>query len=556
MDKGKDFPEELKNCRVEDIKILKFIDIAEKGEKKGWTYDYRKRPGKYVIFKNYDKSKKILKEGLTAYIARANELVILNSGEEINKHVSTAHLNTEFDIHDFCSMLIGFPLTDEDHNVIGVLKIENYGEGKTYNYTKDSREVQKVSMCLSLLVRLIKSAEVYFRKNSYEQLFRGINLLEVLKNVASPSDKINRNIYEDTLHLFFVLKRKEYIGYEEILGRISGYVNDVSKHLELTEEIKSFNKLLEEFKKHEELLLYGLDDFRDHFMHQFHVFVSGYIIINELGIEEFRSKIQNNMRHALKSNIEISDRDVLRIWFLTALYHDYAYILEKIDAELSKFLKKILGYPFSVKFNWEQLLKEGSNFPKYLTQLLQFFVSPNGKTNRGTLLRNYLDAIIESHDHGVLSALLLCEYNSGATERRINECLYAGLAISVHTKNVYKNLMERNARRISFESFPIAFLLAFCDTAQSFGRLEKREGEELVKYPVKFSNLVVKDKKISYELLYTSPHPSKVPEDSDSYTSWADDVNNVFRSDEYCFDIKYYKEKEGAEELIYYLSFY
>jgi len=564
-ERGVDFPKELENCTVDDVKILKFIDIAEKGEEKKWTHDYKKRPGKYVIFKKYDKNKKNLKEGLTAYIARANKPVILNSGEEINKHESTAHLNTDFDIAPNCTMLIGFPLVDENRKVIGVLKVENYDAewtahrrlaGKKYDYTKSSREVKEASRCLPLLVMLIKSSKIYFSKNSYEELFKGINLLEVLKSVEPPLDEINKKICDATLHLFFVLKRKEYIGHEEILDRITKYVKEVSKYLELTEEeIKSFDEFLEEFKTHEELLLYGLDDFRDHFMHQFHVFVSGYIIINKLGVKEFRSRIQDNMRQALKPDIKISETDVLRIWFLTAFYHDYAYILEKMDAELSDFFGKILRYPFSVDFNWQQLLKEESKSLKYLIELLKYFVSPKG-TNKETLLRNYLDAIIETHDHGVLSALLLREYYSKSTQRRINECLYAALAISLHTKNVYKNLMEGNVRRISFESFPIAFLLAFCDTAQSFGRLEKREGKELLKYPVKFSDIAVKDKNIIYELLYTSDRPAEVPADSEIFTSWADEVNNVFRSDEYCFDIKYYKGKRDAKEPIYTLSFH
>jgi len=555
-EKGVDIPKELENCTVDDVKILKFIDIAEKGEEKKWRHDYRNRPGKYVIFKNYDKDKKIFKEGLTAYIARANKSVIFNSGEEINKHKSTAHLNTKFDIHDFCSMLIGFPLVDENDRVIGVLKVENYGKDKKYNYSKKSLEVLEASRCLPLLVRLIKSSKIYFSKNSYEQLFKGIKLLEVLKSVEPPLDEINKKIYDATLHLFFVLKRKEYIGHEEILDRITKYVKEVSKYLELTEEeIKSFDEFLEEFKKHEELLLYGLKDYRDHFMHQFHVFVSGYIIINKLGVEEFRLRIQDNMHQALKQNIKIFETDVLRIWFLTAFYHDYAYILEKMDAELSEFFENMLGYPFSVKFNWEQLLKEESNFPGYLIQLLKYFVTPKG-TNKETLLRNYLDAIIETHDHGVLSALLVREYYSKSTERRINECLYASLAISLHTRNVYKNLMEGNVRRLSFESFPIAFLLAFCDTAQSFGRLEKKGGKELLRYPVKFSDIAVEDKNVIYELLYTSDRPLEVPADPEIFTSWADEVNNVFRSDKYCFDIKYYKRKGDAKEPIYTLSFH
>lgn len=252
--KGVEFPKELENCSVDDVRILKFIDIAEKGEEKRWTYDYRKRPRKYVIFKNYDKEKKILNEGLTAYIARATEIVTLNSNDQINEHESTAHLNTHLDIHDYCSMLIGFPLRDEKGTVIGVLKVENYGEGKKYNYIEKSPKVQEAVRYLPLLVKLIQESKSYFSKNSYEELFGGINLLEVLKKFE-PSSEINKKIYEDTLHLFFVLKRKEYIGYEEILERITGYVKDISEHLGLTEEIKSFNRFLEEFKKHEELLL-------------------------------------------------------------------------------------------------------------------------------------------------------------------------------------------------------------------------------------------------------------------------------------------------------------
>ena len=550
--KGAEFPKELENCRVKDVKILKFIDIAEKGEKKRWTYDYRKRPRKYVIFNNYDKEKKILNEGLTAYIARANEILTLNSNDQINEHECTAHLNTQLDIHSYCSMLIGFPLQDEKGNVIGVLKVENYGKKGTHDYTEENPKVQEARRYLPLFVKLIQGSKIYFSKNSYEELFGGINLLEVLKKLE-PSGEINRKIYEDTLHLFFVLKRKEYIGYEEILERITGYVTDISKHLELTEEIVSFNKFLNEFKKHEELLLYGLNDYRDHFMHQFHVFVSGYIIINKLGIDDFRSRIQSNMRQALKRNIEILESDVLRIWFWTSFYHDYAYILEKIDTELSDFFEGILGYPFSVKFNWEQLLKEESDFPEYLAHLLKYFISSK-ETNQGTLLRNYLGAIIERHDHGVLSALLLRKYNSGSTQERIWMCSYAALAISLHTKHVYKNLTEDNIRRILFESFPIAFLLAFCDTAQSFGRLKNKDAKKST-YPVKFFDIVVEDKNISYKLLYTSNRPAEIPT-SVKIEKWANEIHHVFKSEEYCFDIAYYKGKENAEELKYTLQFH
>jgi hypothetical protein len=603
------FPTELNKVMDQDVKILKFIDISQKDGKTFWTYDYRKRPRKYVIFKNYGADKKIYAEGLTAYIYRSKETKICNSRKDINLHRSSANLNYKYHVKPMSDMTIGFPLIEEIINkngdkiksVIGVLTVENY-TAKEYTYTLDSEEVKEASVYLPLLVRLINSSKIQFSENSYQKLFGGIGLLDLLKRINPTKEKsskdnpkinekiypetvelinlankinyskekpskekppkelselkptINEKIYTDTLHLFYVLKRKEYIGYEEILDRVTEYANDISKHLGLTTESEPFTKFLDKFKKHEELLLYGLNDYRDHFMHQFHVFVSGYIIINLIGIEYFQSKIQESMKLALKEagqNLVISECNVLRIWFLVSFYHDHAYIFEKIDSELEKFFTEVLGHDFSVKFNWEQLLRKESNFPKYLTDLQKFFVNTQGTTNPDTLIRNYLDSIINTHDHGVLSALLLINYYLDDEEERIYECLYAALAISFHNKPIYENLMEGSMRRISFESFPIAFLLSYCDTAQSFGRLGKKE-----EYPVRFSDIKFKDNRITYELIYMIGKGKKIPTD-DTIEKWAKQAHNVFKSNEYFFEITHYKAKEETDykEQIYTLSY-
>ncbi len=170
-----------------------------------------------------------------------------------------------------------------------------------------------------------------------------MELLECLKDInkfpdsensgkiSNNTTSINGRIYKDTLHLFYVLKRKEYVGYEEILVRVAEYSNDISKYLGFSSESKPFTDFLEKFKKHEELLFHGLNDFRDHFMHQFHVFVSGYIIINKIGFDKFKSKIRNSMIAYGKSekDLNISKCNILRIWFLVSFFHDHAYIFEK-----------------------------------------------------------------------------------------------------------------------------------------------------------------------------------------------------------------------------------
>jgi hypothetical protein len=497
---------------------------------------------------------------------------------------------------------------DRKEHIINVSRSKNYSECE-YKYTgeykynsKDSRFIA-VESYIPLLVQLIKSSEESFKLNSYESLFKGMGLLENLKKMEFPvpQDKIkfpvqqdnnelsdttnkmklsgptnkmklldppknirhitNGEIYEDTLHLFLVLKRKEFIGNDEILRRITHYVMGIGAKLGLNKEIlKYFKNNLDQFQKHEEYLLSGLDKYRDHFIHQFHVFVSGYIIINELGIENFKLSIQKSMNWILSQNnnecdngeeYRISDADVLRIWFLTAFYHDFAYILEKLDERLGKLFENLLGYPFSVKFDWENLLTDKTAFSMHICDLLRFFMSKNG-TNTDQLLQNYLNAIIKSHDHGVLGALLLIHSSKKITYRNINECYYAALAISLHNPIVYKSLREGECRNnkestaISFESFPIAFLLAFCDTAQTFGRIETKGGEETNDYPVKFLGIdIVENEKVIYKLAYTDK--TKIPT-AKNIEDWAHGVNQIFKSFEYSFVIEYYKTDEETDE--------
>ncbi|AKB53408.1 hypothetical protein A9239_12555 [Methanosarcina sp. A14] len=619
---------------LKSIDILKFIDIAKKDDVEGWNINYENRPAKYVLFKELNKNEVILGEGLTAYLVRdKHPRQIYNCHKEIEEHSSVAFSNRNKSIAaQPCQLLLGFPLVDEKNNTIGVLKAENYKKCEPtpeerrfldnldcgcnldhyhYKYTENDPKFKAVQSYIPLLVKLIKSSKKLFQENSYDSLFNGACLLENLKKMKfpGPKDKVeqldstkkpisgkpvhptNYQIYQSTLHLFLVLKRNEYVGYEEILRRVIHYVKGIGTKLGLNEEITHyFEYNLDQFKKHEELLLSGLDRYRDHFMHQFHVFVTGYIIINELGIDNFKSSISESMNWILRNNktqyekdcekdkklYEISDADVLRIWFLTAFYHDFAYILQKLDQELENFFLNLLGYPFKVKFDWEKLLTNENSFSQHICDLLKFFSSKYG-TNTCLLLQNYLNAMISLHDHGVLSALLLIHASREVPYKNYNESLYAALAISLHNPEVYKGLREKGLSKdgstwISFESFPMAFLLAFCDTAQSFGRLEVKDRKKVSEYPTEFLDIdIVANEKVSYRLLYKDK--DKTP-DSKMIHQWAGKkmdhdkgevcfcetcckdhdkkmtpknkyeetaINEVFRSFKFSFAIEYYK---------------
>jgi hypothetical protein len=448
------------------------------------------------------------------------------------------------------------------------IKDFNYSE-EVHNYFRDfiNSEIDK------LLKYLKKTRPIILEniKNINDEVKINKNICDVNSSTKIERNKcpeqINKEIYDITLDLFYELKRKEYIGYDEILNSISEYMSNISKLLNLNADMtRSFKEFLEGVRKHEELLLFGLNDYRDHFVHQFHVFISGYIIINEFGIDSLMKIIKKNKEYILgkkEFSHEISKSDVLRMWFVAASYHDYAYIFEKIEEELNSFFKDVLGYSFTVKFNWEQLLTRNTKFPDYLNQFINLFDSEKGTkqdiVNRQNILRrNYLDSIIINHDHGVLSALLLADYTKDLNEKRFYEYMCAALAISLHNKSVFKDLTEQN--QVLFESFPIAFLLAYCDTAQTFGRLEGKEHVESSQFPIKFSGIKVEKNKnyleskvkIVYKLEYLCEQLNQIPT-AGQINIWAKNVNNVFGSEKHHFEIQYCRK--GGKEVIHTLLF-
>jgi hypothetical protein len=613
---------------LKSVDILKFIDISKEDTAEGWNITFDNRPAKYVLFKELREHEVILGEGLTAYLVRNRRpKQIYNYHKEIEDHLSVAFSNRHSNVTAKpCQMLLGFPLLDKNNNAFGVVKAEKYLECKLipeerkfldnsececkqnyyhYKYNENDPRFKAVQSYIPLLVKLIQSSKRSFQKNSYSYLFHSGCLLENLKkmklsalddkNEQSDSTKKTsgrssthptiKEIHTSTMHLFLVLKRNEYVGYEDILERVIHYVKGIGTKLGLDKEITQyFEENLTRFRNHEELLLSGLDRYRDHFMHQFHVFVTGYIIINELGIDNFKQSIsksmdwivrynkskyvedfeKNNECYKIKECYEIFDVDVLRIWFLTAFYHDFAYILQKLDKELENLFEALLGYRFKVRFDWEMLLTGEDSFSHHICDLLRFF-SSKYSTNTCLLLQNYLNSIINVHDHGVLSALLLLHTSKGVPYRNLNECLCAALAISLHNPEVHKGLRERSLTKdestwISFESFPIAFLLAFCDTAQSFGRLEIKDRHKASEYPTEFLKIdIVPNEKVSYKLLYNEI--DKIP-DSKKILDWANNTNTVFKSLKFSFVIEHYKTKEISsktkeenvktkEELIY-----
>jgi hypothetical protein len=560
-------PKELEDRTIGNFEILKFIDVAERVKMWKFSYEEEQRPCKYVIFKNFKAKDSILHEGLTAFIFRLQEDRFFDSESGINNHLSTAHLNSvKRNIHPPCSMMIGLILKDDENNTpIGIVEIENYSERAdkkhlfTESQAKQSHELKEAKGYFPLLLKLIKRSKSFYKNHSYGKLFGGMKLLDCLKNLQVDG-LINQKIHKDTKHLFYVLKRYEYVGYEQIMNRVLHYAQKTSETLDIADNF-SFQQYMERFKQQEDLMLYQLKEYRDHFMHQFHVFITGYIILNKIKLSTITGLV--NQRLATPQSQKLFDtvepltyENVLRIWFLTSFFHDFAYILQEFDKGMSNFLHNLLGYRFRARLNWWQLLRKKSPFPNNLVNLVRYFLGQDA-IDPLRLLPDFLWSITGKIDHGVAGALLLMEkLGECAPVKKRRDCHIAAASICLHNEDIYRNLEEAANGWIPFETLPFAHILAFCDTAQCWGRTARvtDKNEEYVQ--PKFHDIKYDEgmKHMCCEVLYTSEILKKIPNHG-TLSKWTKGRPGFFRSRHFSFVIKYLKDIQGTISPISELKF-
>ncbi|MBU0967301.1 MAG: response regulator [Proteobacteria bacterium] len=217
-----------------------------------------------------------------------------------------------------------------------------------------------------------------------------------------------------------------------------------------------------------EEILYTIPHYRDHFFHQIKVFFLGFCIINVL-----------NRNECLRGSV-LEDKNGLKIWFMTSIFHDIGYPFEKMRGWLDAFIEGVLRSPgdkknsnktiIPIEFHWGFLL--GRRFHSYhLERVVKRICQLYGKDTPDVvaeLLSEMAALVVESPDHGLYSSLIVqnfLRYNLND-----NEVDPVALAIALHNDQVSR-LVKRVVGPQSFDKDPISFLLAYCDLAQDWGRI-------------------------------------------------------------------------------------
>jgi len=203
--------------------------------------------------------------------------------------------------------------------------------------------------------------------------------------------------------------------------------DDYAIALELIKKLWDVNGLeYPEFQKDFEPVLLLNPRYRDHFLHQLHVFLLGCYIIDKLYDDESISAFEQKFGNPIED-----------IWLFASSYHDYNYNIQNYDEWINTFFKKTLFLnenPSRLKLD-ECYVKEDYMFKT--KELCEAFGLNVDKT---TLLFFY-EKIINKKNHGLLGALSLLKlFDQNYPPKIKRESLIkAARAIALHDEDIWKH---------------------------------------------------------------------------------------------------------------------
>ena len=222
--------------------------------------------------------------------------------------------------------------------------------------------------------------------------------------------------------------------------------------------------------------------YRDHYIHQFQVFLLGALIIDGLIDSQ---KIKQELTY-----------DLCMGWLLASTFHDFTYPVQKHDEYIADFFKQSLGIEESLGF-----LELKDNYTEYsfsacIEHILysaakcfndKDFNKEAGAENFNKIRDFFYYKITQNKNHGLLSSLgLLKKFRNKLDFNHI--LLPAAVATALHDDEIWQLLHGLEATnkkeveyiacvreiaplcKLDFDDHPLAFLLILCDNIQDWGR--------------------------------------------------------------------------------------
>jgi len=262
--------------------------------------------------------------------------------------------------------------------------------------------------------------------------------------------------------------------------------------------------------------------YRDHYIHQFQVFLSGLYIIDKL--------YDNFVEKHKKPEI---------CWLIISSFHDMAYPVQLYDAWSGKFFKEIFDVPKGIahielksKFVEESFMScTGSLIERLCRVFGKEELKGNWLAEKNNLVQFFYKGITEAKNHCILSSISLLKIikdpkykNKLMKKIKINGdkikfqnildhiFIPSALALALHDQEVWQELKKIGSLSVlKFKDDPLSFLLIFCDNIQEWGRPSKSqiEGERMTKEKKFLLKDLKYDPTIGFDITVWSPTHTK-----------------------------------------------
>lgn len=348
-----------------------------------------------------------------------------------------------------------------------------------------------------------------------------LNKMLDLKNVKYGKDLsrlVNEHLDENDNDFAFVTEVFNFL-WEKYIGI------PYSKFLKTFEPV-----LLHVFAEGEE----GERYYRDHYIHQFQVFLLGVYIMDKL-YDDF-------IEHG-RSEPEIK-------WLITSSFHDIAYPVQLYDGWSSDFFKNI----FKVKIKIAHLELKSNFVEQSFLSCMGYLIWELCRSHREDCFKdNWLadkdkrelvlffhKEITEKKSHSILSSMsllkLVQDFNFDEKNmvskklstdkgkfndiddihKDIIETVFvpSALAIALHDKEVWQKLRKESEKdnhskileNLKFQKDPLSFLLVFCDNVQEWGRPSQSHGEKEEERGMRFELIALEgDKSTGLDITIRTP---------------------------------------------------
>jgi len=291
---------------------------------------------------------------------------------------------------------------------------------------------------------------------------------------------------------------------EKLIDLASNYRDEARDDYKIAlETIKElWSKILKveypEIQRQLEDILLRNSEYRDHFLHQFQVFLLGIYIIDKLYDNE---KCIKEFEHLYECPIE-------NAWLLVSTYHDFNYSIQAYNVWIKEFITLALNTTSTEDKDISPLKLDAAFIREnFLLKTKEICKALNLEMNN-IVMNFFYEQAVKKRNHGLLSALSLLKLFENAKSPQINHSalIQAAVAIALHDWNIWKafsgkeenadvkwnhNFTEKKFLKIlEFKNHPLVFLLIFCDTIQEWGRVGKlyKESEPRLEDITIFSN--------------------------------------------------------------------